>query len=592
MDLLFAAAPYLAADRALVLPIGETDIERADIRSFATELHSAEMPFSLTGVVAPDWLRSSDDFGEVWRRGAVADPARMARSAGAWLFLSNEAPAAAPDWAPGFLVAPGGRYVRNGLRADGRMYLTQRDYAQVGLADHIPFDDLVVRINPRDIASEHKRRAILSQLQNAVWGGRIRLHTVTDLADLVLAPEPVIARLWSTQRRILSDPPMLHQPSSEGSAMLLEDARLAWSFIHRFTDSATGLCAGTVSGAQGGRVNLEASLWDIASQLQGIIAANSMGMISTDEAKDRVGMMLRNLPSINLAGLILPPAMFKTDRSADVAVRGFDFCDTGRFLIALRSAVASGLLTDEDATAVRDKWDLAAMVEDGHSFNISGDRRVDVTYSHCTPYIARAFHEIGLPLRSPYSALTGARDSDALIRLLYSGAYIGAMGTEPLLLQAIEQGASPEVQFLSAVLFDAQLSWYETTGQMKCVSEAPLNIEPWFIYQGLRVDRLGQEAWTIETLSNASRFQTAEFRQRVEVISAKSAYLWAAVHPHPYCDMLVQLMRDKGRIDNLGFSVGVFASTLEPMENYSDLNTNGIILSALAFMQKKSRLHP
>ena len=128
------------------------------------------------------------------------------------------------------------------------------------------------------------------------------------------------------------------------------------------------------------------------------------------------------------------------------------------------------------------------------------------------------------------------------------------------------------------------MTWFETTGQLKCVSESPLNRQPWFIFQGLRVDRLGAEAWTIKSPDRSEAFQTEDFLRDAEVLSTKSAYLWAATHPHPYSDRIIRLIRDKARIDNFGFSVGVFARTLLPMENYSDLNTNGIILTAITSM--------
>ena len=71
------------------------------------------------------------------------------------------------------------------------------------------------------------------------------------------------------------------------------------------------------------------------------------------------------------------------------------------------------------------------------------------------------------------------------------------------------------------------------------------------------------------------------FRDRAELLSAKSAYLWAALRSHPYCDALLAIMRDKARIEGLGFSVGVFTSTMQAMPDYSDLNTNGVILAAI-----------
>lgn len=583
MDLLLGAGPYQSADRAIVLSGAGTGAENAALASFSAALRDGGLPFTATGDVAPDWLADGEDFCPGWSAD-TPHPGHAGENASGCLLLPASSPEPQPDWVPGLTLFPGAGGAWNGVRSDGRMRLVYLDWAGVGSAEAAPLADIVLVIRATDVMTPQQRQSVLYDLSSAVWEGRIRLHTVADLADLVVAPEPVYTRLWSTRRRMVTDPPRSGALNAHERAALAEDARLAWRFIERFTDSATGLCAGTVRDGPGRRVNLEASLWDIGSQLQGIVAARSLEIIPEDEARGRVQTMLENLPSIALGELRLPPAMFTTDAAARVAVRGFDICDTGRFLIALRSAVAAGLATEEQSRETRARWDLDAVVQDGRVFNISGNRRVDVTMSHCTPYMARAFADLDMPLRSPYAQLDEQADTDALIRLLYSAAFVGSFATEPLLLEAIEQGASAELAFLSAVLFDAQLSWFENTGQLKCISEAPLNFEPWFIFQGLRVDRLGEDAWTFQTPNAASEYQSAEFRERVEVLSAKSAYLWAAVHPHPYSDMLLHLMRDKARIDNLGFSVGVFTHTQEAMVNYSDLNTNGIILSAIARM--------
>jgi hypothetical protein len=275
--------------------------------------------------------------------------------------------------------------------------------------------------------------------------------------------------------------------------------------------------------------------------------------------------------------------MFDTARGT-VVQRGFDICDTGRFLAALDFAVKSGLLESGSAAALAGSWDLSAAVLEGRPHNHDGQGWRDTAMSHCTPYIAPAFGTLGLPLISPYPDLSGAGQADAHMALLYTVAEMGSFGTEPLLLQAIERGPTPESTFLADVLFDAQLDWFETTGQLKCVSETPLNVAPWFSYQGLRVDRLGAEGWTILSSPDAAAFQSEEAPQGIELLSAKSAYLWAAVYPHPYSSRLLTLIRDKARIEGFGFSVGLYATTLEPMENYSDLNTNGVILAAIAAM--------
>jgi hypothetical protein len=470
------------------------------------------------------------------------------------------------------------------MRADGRLHIALDRWGDVAARGWPAAESLAVMIRPGEIATPMQRTAVLRRIMATAETGQTRFLTLRDLADQLLATEPLHVRLWSTLARKTSDPPLDAPVSAGERARLMDDARVAWSFIERFTSPSTGLCAGTVQQGAAQRINREATFWDLASQMQGIVAAARLGIVPEDEARDRLDKMADNLPVIDIDGLALPPAIFLTSQSRTITRRGFDICDTGRFLIALGLAADSGLLAVEKAESISRSWDLGAAVVEGRPLNHHGEGWQDTSMSHCTPYIAPVFGDIGLPLVSPYPPLTGAGSADARMALMYAVAAMGSFGTEPLLLQAIERGATAESGFLADVLFDAQLEWYETTGRLKCVSEVPLNIAPWFTYQGLRIDRLGAEAWTIQSSDRSAEYQTEAFRQKTELLSAKSAYLWAAVHPHPYSHRLLEVIRDKARIDGFGFSVGVFTETMLPMENYSDLNTNGVILSAIAHM--------
>ena len=207
--------------------------------------------------------------------------------------------------------------------------------------------------------------------------------------------------------------------------------------------------------------------------------------------------------------------------------------------------------------------------------------------SHGSHYSRNGYIAWGMPMDTAYPSLSGADTGDQYIRLLYQAAFLGHFGTEPHLLEGIEVGYSPESKYLSDVLFDSQLSWFEETGQFKCVSEVALNFSPWFSYQGLRVDRRGAGAWVISTDKQSYWYQTQDFLKKAEIISSKAAFLWAALYPHEYSSRLVELIREKARIEDLGFSVGVFNNTQEAMEGYSDLNTNGIILTAIAQKLRK-----
>lgn len=575
-DFLLHFGPRRPAELALVVGAGDTEDERANVRALVEALAEHAIPVTVVAPERPEWLPPTGAFCPIWP--GIAPESRDVGTLPDCLFLQDPSAEADLPPVPIVLVSAGNSW--NGLRADGRLQMVLSDWAGISQSLGPTHVGQAVFFATADIASPRQRAAISRQLALAKQDGDVHLYTVANLAKVILPPEPVLTRLWSTHRRRVTDPARARVVSEGERELLRDDAKLAWRFIERFTDPDTGLCAGTVQEGSAGRINREVTLWDVASQIQGIIAAAALEIISDDDGKDRLQRIVTNIPARNLSGARLPPAMFLADSSQAVVIPGFDICDTGRFLIALRAATSAGFVTADVADATLNAWDLATAVQDRQPFNHDGKTWQNAAQTHCTPYFDRAFADLGLHMTSPYEG--GGTTADDLIRLLYSAAFIGSYGTEPLLLEAIELGASPQSAFLADVLFDAQLSWFETTGQLKCVSEAPLNREPWFLFQGLRVDRLGADAWTIESLDKSEAFRTEAFLRDAELLSAKSAYLWAATHPHPYSDRVLKLIRDKARIDNFGFSVGVFTRTLQPMKNYGDLNTNGIILTAIA----------
>ncbi len=583
MDYLLQFGTPQLTDVALLLASPEAGPQDLAVRAFTASLAEATLAFSLVATTRPSWLPQDAGRVDLWPN--PAQPGFLPRGAHPLAVILTES-LPYQDLPPVAVILHGESTssAPSALRADGRLHIAVERWETFSTRARPPCESVALLIRPEDIATPVQRSAILRRLTDIARGGQARFLTLETLADQMLAPDPVHARLWSTLHRQETDPRQTAVLTANERNRLLDDARVAWSFIERFTDPTTGLCAGTVQDGPAQRINREATLWDIGSQMQGIVAAASLHLITRDDAQDRLARMVEHLPIITLEGHSLPPAVLDTGQSDGVVRHAFDICDTGRFLLSLDLAVDSGLLDPVTATTLAGSWDLQAAVIDGRPHNHDGRRWHDTTMSQCTPYIGPVFHYLGLPLVSPFPTLSEPATADERMALLYAVAAMGSFGTEPLLLQAIERGPTPESTFLTDVLFDAQLSWFEATGQLKCVSEIPLNVAPWFTYQGLRVDRYGPEAWTILSRDDASAFQTQAFRQDIELLSAKSAYLWAAVYPHPYSTRLLRLIRDKARIDGLGFSVGVHTATLLPMENYSDLNTNGVILAAIATM--------
>ena len=142
-------------------------------------------------------------------------------------------------------------------------------------------------------------------------------------------------------------------------------------------------------------------------------------------------------------------------------------------------------------------------------------------------------------------------------------------------------GYSAPARTLADVLYTQQMAEFEASGNLVCVSEGPLDREPWFSYQGYKLG--DDDPWKVNIINSTARFQTAGFRRAVAMVSSKSAYLWSAMRPQAYSQLLVDYIRQNARSEDLGFASGVFTATGLATKNYSDINTNGIILEALTY---------
>lgn len=473
-----------------------------------------------------------------------------------------------------------------GLCEDGRFHATLRPWT-ILQSKVSPLDDLALLVTSDDYVGEEAQARVLSVLEAQMGNGLTRFWTISDWADYLLAPDPLRTRFSRARARLVTDPvpasPAVHTQIERLD--LHEDARAAWAYIVNWTSPVTGLTMPTVqasippaAGAE--TTNVEATLWDLGSQLQGILAARSLGIIGDQESKERTNEMLDHLPVIKIGGARLPPSIFSIKDLRPIR-RGFDVCDLGRFLRALDDAVEDGAVTKSDADAVWGNWDIGTAVQDRRFHSFRSRRWADITVSHCTDYILPPFTRRGYAMMNLFPETTGFSPADRDMAFLIAAARAGPYGAEPTLLELVEGGSSPAAGILADVLFDAQLSWFEQTGRYRSVSETPLNRPPWFVYQGLNLEGSGDELWSVLSIDTDERFATEEFRRNAEVIVAKSAYLWRAVRPISYSDALLSLVRDKCRVLGSGFCVGVYAETLEPLEGYYDINTNGIILTAL-----------
>ncbi|WP_282182640.1 DUF3131 domain-containing protein [Aliiroseovarius marinus] len=362
---------------------------------------------------------------------------------------------------------------------------------------------------------------------------------------------------------------------------LLKDAQTAWSYFDSFTDPDTGLVPAT-AWIENDQVQTYrfSTMWDTGTLLLAIVSAHSIGILDDGAFEARLAKALAGLSTGTFDGLSLPKGLTSTDGKAK-GDDDYNASDTSRLLTALH-LVQSYAKQDLGIAQIVRGWDLDKTIKDGTPLTVRGSRLVSAYRSNYAGYIARGFGLWDFPVKSPYADPKPGSSFDQGVQILHDVARFGPIGTEPHLLEAVELGASPLARTAADALFAAQIKEYRATGKLTCVSEGPVNREPWFVYQGYQITEDGG-SWTAETLDPSPRFKTKGFVRAVDMLNSKGAFLWNAHRPNDYTDRLVDEVREKAKTEKLGFSPGVFAITGTSDQAYSDINTNGVILQAIAY---------
>nr|WP_255553726.1 DUF3131 domain-containing protein [Maritimibacter sp. DP1N21-5] len=367
----------------------------------------------------------------------------------------------------------------------------------------------------------------------------------------------------------------------------LADAELAYEYLTRFEIATTGLCPATVKEAPDATIpHSELTMWDIGSLILALLAARELGLVDEDALVERILRILDHIPNTTYEGHVVPAAIVDTDNGR-IRRDGFDACDFGRLSVALHFASQEPGLA-EACAAKYAEWGVAGLMTDGALVTVTRRGTRSSYWSHCAHYLKRGLALHGIDgARSPYSeAFVGDTEADRTMNLLYAADAIGILSSEPLLMEAVELGASRESKQLIDVFFAALRHEDDAYDRLLAPSETPLDAPPWFAYQGLDIGHAHR--WSVSFLdSGRSRFEDITGSPHA-TFSSKAAYLWRAVRPGPFSDRLVEKVRENGRLEGLGFASGLHLSDYQPLAAYSDLNTNAVILQALAQRKKQA----
>lgn len=413
----------------------------------------------------------------------------------------------------------------------------------------------------------------------------MRLSSVPDWVSALDTEDPVFALFHQTRRTPTDAPPALQDGAWRDT--LMQDAARAWSYFETWSERKTGLCMDTVHVTPDGiYTNGELTMWDYGSLLGALLSAHELGLIDDAAYLDWITRALANLPAVPLGGLILPCETVAV-ATGDAVSTDFNPCDTGRLLSLLRRVdeypASRGM-----GRPVVEGWDLDGAVRKGRIQAIRNGQMADHQWSACSHYAALAFRLWGVDAASPYGfdPAESPGSADRKMQILSAAAAIGPYGAEPLLLEGLEMGFSEPSAWLATVLDVAQRTSFLTTGEPVCVSESPIDQPPWFTYQGLDLASATRR-WHVATPSDAPEFRNARFLDDIRVLNAKAAFLWSALFPGAYGDLLCDTVRKTARDTDHGFNPGYYSTTRRSMTGYSDVNTNGIILQAVAHRLRK-----
>lgn len=136
---------------------------------------------------------------------------------------------------------------------------------------------------------------------------------------------------------------------------------------------------------------------------------------------------------------------------------------------------------------------------------------------------------------------------------------------------------------LTATLRRAQQQRYAETGQLTCVSEAPIDKKPWFTYQGFDPNSSGSFAWPVHSVVTEKRWQTEEFANGFRMVNTKAAYMWYALGDDDYTRKLRDYAGTEARTQHHGFKPGIYERSGRT-PRLMDINTNAMVLQAIAYI--------
>ena len=364
----------------------------------------------------------------------------------------------------------------------------------------------------------------------------------------------------------------------------LEWAKIAWRYFENNTHEATGL-VNSVDGYPA------ATLWDTASYLLGLIAAERLGIIEKDEFNRRMKLVLSSLSKLELHDDQLPNKSYNAatlamvDYTNNVTERGIGWSalDIGRLFVPFNILVWQYPEFTLDVNKVIKSWDMEAMVVNGVLYG------AEVTEEGLTnfvqegrigyeEYAAKSVGLLGMDVSEAllyndflqYESISGVEipTDNRIPEIFKAHNYVVS---EPYILDAIEYGGDQVSKEFAYRVYQAQENRYTNQGIITAVSEDNIDQAPYFVYNTVFSNGKAWNAIT-DTGEDASEFRT---------VSTKAALGWYLLYETPYTEKLKQYIENNFDPEK-GWYSGIYEKD-GSINTAITANSNAIILEALQY---------
>lgn len=364
-------------------------------------------------------------------------------------------------------------------------------------------------------------------------------------------------------------------------------ASIAWQYFENNYQENTGL-VNSVDGYP------STTMWDTASYLMGLIAAEKLNVISTDVFSMRMEKALVTLARLPLVNGKLPNKAYNTQTLEMVDYEnnpkengiGWSAIDIGRILVPMNIVIWQYPQFNKQVNDVLSHWSVSEMLIDGYLFGARPavkDGKMELVQEGRIGYEEYASKSLALMGRDVFNSM---KYIDFLQMINVYGIDIPTDKRDPAefhahnyvvsesyILDGIEFGADSVSKIFAHRIYQAQERRYDETGIVTAVSEDNVDQAPYFVY-----NTVFSNGKTWNAISDDGKDQS-----HLKTLSTKAAFGWYALYESDYTDLLIN---QAGELysNNKGWYSGRYE--VDGRTNKAiTANTNGIVLESLAYIE-------